>query len=81
MTMTYSKFYSIGRKMKSWLVSTKNKSIVLKHITKQHFQNLCAYMYRGGALKWTVYMMLIGHAIYTNLGVLVNVYMIGLVCP
>ena len=36
----------------------------------------CACMYRGGALQWTIYMMLIGYAIYTKLGVLINACMI-----
>ena len=34
------------------------------------------YMYRGGALQQTICMTLTGYAVYTKLGVLVNVCMI-----
>ena len=33
-----------------------------------------AYMHRGGALQLTIYLMLIGYAIYTKYEVLVSVW-------
>ena len=33
---------------------------------------VCFYIYIGGALKWTIYMTLIGYTIYNRLGILVS---------